>query len=232
MLPLNDNAGMTVPACLPPTVTGGDSGIGCAVAIAFAREGADVAISYYNEHEDAKETMRWVEQAGRRALAIDGDLRDPKHCQSVVERTVRDFGGINILVNNAAVHFEVAGFEEITPEQLDQTFRTNIYAYFYMAQAARCDHQHRLGGRHDGSPDPAGLRRHKGRHSQLHSLVGVQAGGSGHPGELRCSWTGMDTSHSGNPRGGASGGARRRRTLEAARPASRARTELCVPGFR
>jgi NAD(P)-dependent dehydrogenase (short-subunit alcohol dehydrogenase family) len=117
-------------------VTGGDSGIGRAVAIAFAREGADVAIADYDEREDAQETVRWIGDAGRRALAIDGDLRDPQHCRSVVERTVRELGGLNILVNNASVHFEVEGFEQITPEQLDQTFRTNIYAYFYMAQAA------------------------------------------------------------------------------------------------
>ena len=117
-------------------VTGGDSGIGRAVAIAFAREGAHVAIAYYDEHEDARETVRWIEDAGRRALAIDGDLRDPEHCRAVVERTVRELGGLDILVNNASVHFEVEGFGEVTPEQLDQTFRTNIYAYFYMAQAA------------------------------------------------------------------------------------------------
>ena len=121
---------------LSALVTGGDSGIGRAVAIAVAREGAGVAIAYYDEHDDARETVRWIEDAGRRALAIDGDLRDPQHCRQVVERTVREFGGLNLLVNNAAVHFEVEGFDQITPEQLDQTFRTNIYAYFYLAQAA------------------------------------------------------------------------------------------------
>lgn len=117
-------------------VAGGDSGIGRAVAIAFAREGADVAIAYYDEHEDAKETVRWIEEAGRRALAIDGDLRDPQHCRTVVERTIRELGGLHILVNNAAVHSEADRFDDITPEQLDRTFRTNIYACFYMAQAA------------------------------------------------------------------------------------------------
>ena len=121
---------------LSALITGGNSGIGRAVAIAFAREGADVAIAYLNEHEDAQETMRWIEDAGRRTLAIAGDLRDPQHCRSLVERTVRELGGLNILVNNASVHFEVESFEQIKPEQLDQIFRTNIYAYFYMAQAA------------------------------------------------------------------------------------------------
>ena len=117
-------------------VTGGDSGIGRAVAIAFAREGADVAIAYLDEDEDAGETTRWIEDAGRRALAIPGDLREPHRCREAVERTVGTFGGLEILVNNASAHFEVDSIAEITPEQLDQVFRTNIYAYFYMAQAA------------------------------------------------------------------------------------------------
>jgi NAD(P)-dependent dehydrogenase (short-subunit alcohol dehydrogenase family) len=123
-------------AALTALITGGDSGIGRAVAIAFAREGADVAIAYFDEHEDARETVSWIEDAGRRGLALDGDLRDPAHCRAVVERTVRELRGLNILVNNASVHFEVEGFDEVTPEQLDQVFRTNIYAYFYLAQAA------------------------------------------------------------------------------------------------
>jgi NAD(P)-dependent dehydrogenase (short-subunit alcohol dehydrogenase family) len=117
-------------------ITGGDSGIGRAVAIAFAREGADVAISYLNEHVDAEETVRWIEGADRQALAMDGDLQDPAHCQSLVDRTVEAFGGLNILVNNAAYHIEQRDFESITPEQLDQTFRTNIYSYIWMAQAS------------------------------------------------------------------------------------------------
>ena len=118
-------------------VTGGDSGIGRAVAIAFAREGADVAISYLNEEEeDARETVGWIEDAGRRALAVPGDLREPERCREVVERTVGSFGGLEILVNNASVHFEVNSIKEISPEQLDQVFRSNIYAYIYMVQAA------------------------------------------------------------------------------------------------
>lgn len=117
-------------------ITGGDSGIGRAVAIAFAREGANVAIAYYDEHDDAQETVRWIEEANRRALALAGDLRDPGHCREVVEQTVQAFGNLNILVNNAGVHFEEPDFSQITPEQLDQTFRTNIFAYIWMAQAA------------------------------------------------------------------------------------------------
>lgn len=117
-------------------ITGGDSGIGRAVAIAFAREGADVAISYLNEHEDARETVRWVEEAGGRSLAMDGDLQDPTHCQSLVERTVHEFGGLNILVNNAAFHCEAENFLDISPAQLERTFRTNFFSAFWLAQKA------------------------------------------------------------------------------------------------
>lgn len=117
-------------------VTGGDSGIGRAVAIAFAREGADVAIAYYDEEDDAGETVRWVKEAGRRALALPGDLRDREHCREVVERTAAELGGLNILVNNAAIHLEKGSIEDITPEQLDRTFRTNVYAAFWAIQAA------------------------------------------------------------------------------------------------
>jgi NAD(P)-dependent dehydrogenase (short-subunit alcohol dehydrogenase family) len=117
-------------------ITGGDSGIGRAVAIAFAREGADVAIAYYNERDDAAETERWVREAGRKSLTIEGDLRDPEHCKEVVEETTEALGGVDILINNAAFQMQQDDFLKITPEQLDQTFRTNIYAYFWMAQAA------------------------------------------------------------------------------------------------
>jgi NAD(P)-dependent dehydrogenase (short-subunit alcohol dehydrogenase family) len=117
-------------------VTGGDSGIGRAVCIAFAREGADVAVSYYNEHEDAEETRDWVEKAGSRALLFPGDLENPAHCKEVVERTAEEFHGLNILVNNASVHFQQSDFREITPAQLMQTFRTNVFAYVWTIQAA------------------------------------------------------------------------------------------------
>lgn len=117
-------------------ITGGDSGIGRAVAIAFAREGADVAISYYDEHDDARATVGWVREAGRRAVSFGGDLGDPAWCREVVQRTVDEFGGLDILVNNAAYQWETKEISEITPEQLERTFRTNIFAYFWMAQAA------------------------------------------------------------------------------------------------
>jgi NAD(P)-dependent dehydrogenase (short-subunit alcohol dehydrogenase family) len=117
-------------------ITGGDSGIGRAVAIAFAREGADVAISYFNEHDDAQETLRWVREAGRRGQAIAGDLANRRFCRDVVDQVVHELGSIDILVNNAAYQHEEKDFLEITIEQLERTFRTNIYAYIWLAQAA------------------------------------------------------------------------------------------------
>lgn len=117
-------------------ITGGDSGIGRAVAIAFAREGADVAIAYLNEQEDAAETIRWIERAGRRGLAISGDLANRDHCHEIVRQTVEEFDHIDILVNNAAVHWEVGGVEDLTPEQLDRTFRVNFFAHVWTTQAA------------------------------------------------------------------------------------------------
>ena len=118
-------------------VTGGDSGIGRAVAVMFAREGADVAIVYLPEEQpDAEETRRAIEKAGRKALLIQGDVCDAAFCRDAVAETVRAFGGLDILVNNAAYQNRQKGLEELTEEQWDLTFRTNIYGYFYMAKAA------------------------------------------------------------------------------------------------
>jgi NAD(P)-dependent dehydrogenase (short-subunit alcohol dehydrogenase family) len=117
-------------------ITGGDSGIGRAVAVLFAREGADVAIVYLSEDEDAEETKRAVEGEGRRALLIPGDVTDSSFCEEAVETTVRELGGLDILVNNAAYQEHLPSLEDITDEQLDRTFRTNIYGYFFMARAA------------------------------------------------------------------------------------------------
>ncbi len=116
-------------------VTGGDSGIGRAVSIAFAREGADVAIAYYDEHEDAAETVRWIDDAGRRAAAFDGDLGDPAHCRDVVAKTVGALGGLDLLVNNAGLHVE-GRFDEISPDQLERTFRANFFSIVWLTQAA------------------------------------------------------------------------------------------------
>lgn len=117
-------------------ITGGDSGIGRAVAIFFAREGADVAISYLNEHGDAEETQQLVKAEGRRCILIAGDVASEAHCQAAVQRTVDELGRLDILVNNAAVQYPQDSILDITEEQLDKTFRTNIYAYFFLAKAA------------------------------------------------------------------------------------------------
>jgi NAD(P)-dependent dehydrogenase (short-subunit alcohol dehydrogenase family) len=117
-------------------ITGADSGIGRAVAIAFAREGADILVSYLCEHQDAKETAHWVEDAGRRAVTIAGDIADPRHCRELVGQAVRAFGGLDILVNNAAFQATHESIDEITDEEWDHTFRTNIYSMFYLVKAA------------------------------------------------------------------------------------------------
>ena len=118
-------------------ITGGDSGIGRAVAIAFAREGADVLISYLPEEEDdARETARWVEQAGRRVVLVPGDIADQQHCKEIVERAVSEFGKLDILVNNAAFQRTYEKIEDITAEEWDRTFRVNVHAMFYLSQAA------------------------------------------------------------------------------------------------
>ena len=117
-------------------VTGGDSGIGRAVAIAFAREGADVLISYLDEHQDAEDVARLVQEAGRKCVLVSGDLSDPSHCRAVIERAVAEFGGIDILVSNAAYQMSHDNLEEISDEEWDYTFRLNVGAYFYLAKAA------------------------------------------------------------------------------------------------
>jgi NAD(P)-dependent dehydrogenase (short-subunit alcohol dehydrogenase family) len=117
-------------------ITGGDSGIGRAVAVLYAREGADVAILYLSEEEDAEETRQAVEEEGRRAILIPGDVTDPEFCREAVETTVRELGKLDILVNNAAFQEHASSLEDISEEQLDRTFKTNIYGYFHMAKAA------------------------------------------------------------------------------------------------
>ncbi|HSH17810.1 MAG TPA: SDR family oxidoreductase [Candidatus Saccharimonadales bacterium] len=117
-------------------ITGGDSGIGRAVAVAFAREGADVVISYFNEHEDAKETMRLVKEEDRRCEAIAGDIGREDLCQTLVESTITKFGHLDVLVNNAAEQHPQDSLTDISAEQLERTFRTNIFAMFFLVKAA------------------------------------------------------------------------------------------------
>src|SRR5215203_5087456 len=117
-------------------ITGADSGIGRAVAIAYAREGADILVSYLNEHDDAKETKRWIEEAGRKAVLVAGDIQSSQHCRAIVETGVKELGGIDILVNNAAHQATFKSIDEISDEEWELTFKVNIHAMFYLTKAA------------------------------------------------------------------------------------------------
>jgi NAD(P)-dependent dehydrogenase (short-subunit alcohol dehydrogenase family) len=117
-------------------ITGADSGIGRAVAIAFAREGADVLIAYLNEDEDAAETKKWVEQAGRKAVLVRGDVQEASHCRAIIDRAIKDLGGVDILINNAAHQASFKSIDEITEEEWEFTFRVNLHAMFYLSKAA------------------------------------------------------------------------------------------------
>jgi NAD(P)-dependent dehydrogenase (short-subunit alcohol dehydrogenase family) len=117
-------------------ITGADSGIGRAVAIAYAREGADVLIAYLNEHEDAEETKRWVERAGRKAILVPGDVQSSEHCRKIIDIAVKELGGVDILVNNAAHQATFNSIEDITDEEWELTFKVNIHAMFYLTKAA------------------------------------------------------------------------------------------------
>ncbi|NOW97188.1 SDR family oxidoreductase [Mucilaginibacter sp. SG564] len=122
-------------------ITGGDSGIGRAVSVHFAQEGANIVIVYLDEDEDAKNTKNLVEITGQQCMLIKGDVKDQVFCKKAVEQTVKEFGKLNILVNNAGMQFPQKDVKAIDPEQLDTTFRTNIFAYFYFAEAA-VEHMH------------------------------------------------------------------------------------------
>jgi NAD(P)-dependent dehydrogenase (short-subunit alcohol dehydrogenase family) len=117
-------------------ITGGDSGIGRAVAVLFAKEGCDIVISYLNEHKDAEETRQKIADEGRKCLLIPGDIGEEEFCKGIIEKTVKEFGNINILVNNAAEQHPQDNLENITEEQLEKTFRTNIFSFFFMSKAA------------------------------------------------------------------------------------------------
>ncbi|MEM5436094.1 SDR family oxidoreductase [Paraburkholderia diazotrophica] len=117
-------------------ITGGDSGIGRAIAIAFAREGADVLIAYLDEDEDAEETKRWIEKAGRRAVLVRGDITDSRHCDAIVDRAVKEFGKLDVLVNNAAYQMTYDSLDDISDEEWDRTFDTNIGAMFRLSRKA------------------------------------------------------------------------------------------------
>ena len=117
-------------------ITGGDSGIGRAVAIAFAREGADVLIAYLNEDDDAKETEKWVKEAGRKAVLVAGDIQQEEHCKKIIDTALQELGGIDILVNNAAFQMSHESLQELSAGEIDRTFRTNVFAMFYLCRFA------------------------------------------------------------------------------------------------
>lgn len=117
-------------------ITGGDSGIGRAVAIAFAREGADVLISYLSEDDDAEETARHIEEAGRKAVVVRGDLSDSQHCRDIIELAVQEFGKVDVLVSNAAYQMSHESLDEITEEEWEYTFKVNVAAMFHLVKAA------------------------------------------------------------------------------------------------
>ena len=117
-------------------ITGGDSGIGRSVAVHFACEGADIAVMYYDEHKDAEDTKKLIEEQGQKCLLISGDLKDEAFCKKAVAKAVKELGGLNILVNNAAVQFPKKEFKDITGTQVKETFETNIFPFFYMTREA------------------------------------------------------------------------------------------------
>lgn len=121
---------------LKAVITGGDSGIGRAVAIAYAREGADLLISYLEEDDDAQETKRYVEEAGRKAILVRGDIQSAEHCRKIIDTAVSELGGIDILVNNAAHQATFSSIDDISDEEWELTFRVNIHAMFYLTKAA------------------------------------------------------------------------------------------------
>jgi len=133
---MEDYVGSGKMAGMRALVTGGDSGIGRAVCVAFAKEGADVAIAYLSEHDDARRTAELVEAEGRTAVAIPGDLSEPQACADAVRRTVEELGGLDVLVNNIAYQAPVDDPGELTTDQWERTFRTNVHSYFWTTQAA------------------------------------------------------------------------------------------------
>jgi NAD(P)-dependent dehydrogenase (short-subunit alcohol dehydrogenase family) len=155
-------------------ITGADSGIGKAVAIAFAREGADVLISYLNEKEDAEDAVYWIKKAGRQAILGAGDITDEAHCQRMIRKAVDEFGELHILVQNAAFQMNRQSIDQVSSEEWDRTFRTNIYACFYLARAAPAahaawqrNHQSLFYQCFSTKADTTGIRRHQGSHCEF-----------------------------------------------------------------
>ncbi len=185
-------------------VTGADSGIGRAVAVLFAREGADVAVMYLNEDDDAAETKRCVEAEGRRCITIAGDVKDPAFCNDAVQQVVKAFGRLDILVNNAAFQEHADSILDITEERFEETFRTNIFGYFHMAKAV-VPHLKRGASIINtgsvtglkGSCQAARLFVDQGRDPRVHDVAGRQPARPGHPRECGGARPGLDAAEPG-----------------------------------
>ena len=197
-------------------ITGGDSGIGRAVAIGFAKEGADVAIVYLDEHEDAASTKALVEEEGRRCITIAGDIGDEAFCKDAVARTVEAFGRLDLLVNNAAEQHPQDRLEDISTEQLERTFRTNLFAMFHVTKAALAHlppgaavDQQRLGHGLSRQPAPDRLRRDQGRDRRVHALARREPQGASDPGQRGRAGPGLDAADPGVVPGRTCGALRR-----------------------
>ena len=201
-------------------ITGGDSGIGRAVAIAYAREGADVLIAYLNEDEDAAEVARLVEDAGRKCVLVRGDLAEPAHCRAVIDRAAEEFGGIDVVVSNAAFQMSHDSLEEISDEEWDYTFRLNVGAYFHLVKAA-LPHMgpgasvigSSFGELRYAVPDTGAVCRDQGGDRQLFRQLGATVGRERYSGEQRRARTDLDAADSCHDAGGEGRQLRRRHTL-------------------
>ena len=211
-------------------ITGGDSGIGRAVAIAFAREGADVAISYLeDEQADAEDTRDWVERAGRRCLLLPGDIRDAAHCRGLVARTVETFGRIDVLVNNAAAQTMNEHLDDIEEASVEGAFRANVFAQLWLAQAAA---KHMKPGAAIVNTTSVQAKvasetmivycRDQGRGRQLDDRAFQPSRPEGHPRELRGTGSGVDADPADREITRRTGDARAERTDRSCRPAGRA----------
>ena len=217
-------------------ITGGDSGIGRAVAVLFAREGADVAIAHLAEDADAEETRAAVEAEGRRAIVIRGNVADRDFCREAVARTVRELGRIDVLVNNAAFQVHTQDFLDLSPEHFDETIKTNLYGYFHLAQAAAAEMKpgsaiinDRLGDRHRRLEGPRRLFDDQGRHPRLHPRAVGQPAAARHPGELRRAGAGLDAAEPVGQGAGEGGALRGEDPDEAAGAARGDRARLRLP---
>ncbi len=219
-------------------ITGADSGIGRAVALAYAREGADVFVGYLSETEDAEETKRLVEAAGRACLLFPGDLADREVCRRLVRETVDRFGRIDVLANNAAHQMTFESIEDIPDEEWERTFAVNVSAMFYITKAAAphmkpgCDHQHRLDQLRQAQSDPSGLRHHQGRHPELHGRPCATAWTEGHTRQRRGSRSDLDAADPLDHAAGEGRDVRRRHPDGTPWPAGRTGARLCPAGLR